>query len=202
MIVAHDMSTESNELGKANDLTREVIVPLELSDGARIPHYAHPTDAGMDVYAMEDIIIKPGETKIIPLGFKVALPVGTEMQVRDRSGLASKTRLRVANAPGTVDCSYRDTVGVIIENTSIDIGFISEKLGCTTAVEEPKIYPIDKDDPDFVKNANGSYIIKKGERFAQVVVTSVSTAKFVIVDDVSKIGQNRGGGYGHSGVRR
>ena len=56
----------------------------------------------MDIFALEDIEIKPGETKLIPIGIKVAIPIGYELQVRPKSGRALKTKLRVANTPGTI----------------------------------------------------------------------------------------------------
>ena len=79
-------------------------IPIELcSTDAKIPTYAHEGDAGMDVYSTIDCTLAPGESKIIPLGFKVAIPEGYELQVRPRSGLSARTHLRVANAPGTID---------------------------------------------------------------------------------------------------
>jgi len=58
---------------------------------ARIPDYAHPGDAGMDLYAVEEEIIGPGKTVLVRTGLKVALPVGYELQVRPRSGLSLKS---------------------------------------------------------------------------------------------------------------
>ena len=59
----------------------------KLSDTAKLPEYAHPTDAGADVFSSEDVSIAAGETKIIKTGRKIAIPVGYEIQVRPRSGL-------------------------------------------------------------------------------------------------------------------
>lgn len=81
------------------------IVPVAISychSDAKQPKYARAGDAGMDVYAVEDEIILPGETKLIPTGIKVAIPLGYELQVRPRSGQSVKTKLRVANSPGTI----------------------------------------------------------------------------------------------------
>ena len=88
----------------------------KLSDTAKFPEYAHPTDAGADVFSSEDVTIAAGETKIIKTGLKVA--VGYEIQVRPRSGLSAKTGIRVANAPGTIDSAYRGEVGIILHNTA------------------------------------------------------------------------------------
>lgn len=90
----------------------------KLSEDAVIPQYAHKTDAGADVYAIEDVTLKPHETQLIKTGISVAIPVGYEIQVRPRSGLSLKTGLRVANAPGTIDSDYRGEICVIMTNTA------------------------------------------------------------------------------------
>ena len=74
----------------------------KITEDAIIPTYAHPSDAGADIYANEDVTIKPGETTTIGTGIKVAIPDGYEIQLRPRSGLSLKTGLRIANAPGTI----------------------------------------------------------------------------------------------------
>ncbi|MBR9699515.1 dUTP diphosphatase [Candidatus Woesearchaeota archaeon] len=81
-----------------------------------LPSYAHEGDAGMDLYAAHDEILKPGEHKIIKTGIKIAVPVGYEAQVRPKSGLALKHGLSIVNTPGTVDSGYRGEVGVIVIN--------------------------------------------------------------------------------------
>ena len=96
---------------------RTVQIPIELChEDAKIPQYAHISDSGMDVYAVEDVTIHPGETVLVRTGIKVALPPGYEIQVRPKSGRALKTKLRVANTPGTIDQGYRDEIKVIIDN--------------------------------------------------------------------------------------
>ena len=94
---------------------KNVSVAIELCDpNAKIPQYAHISDSGVDVYALDDITVKPGETVLVPTGIKVALPAGYELQVRPKSGRCLKTKLRVANTPGTIDQGYRDEIKVII----------------------------------------------------------------------------------------
>ena len=83
-----------------------VLIEL-LNENVKMPQYANIGDSGMDVYAQDEYTILPGETKLIPLGFKMVIPQGYEIQVRPRSGNSLKTKMRVANAPGTVDASYR-----------------------------------------------------------------------------------------------
>ena len=74
--------------------------------------------AGMDVCAacQEDVTIDPGEIKLLPCGFYMAVPVGYEAQVRPRSGLAMRHGLIVPNSPGTIDADYRGEVCVILGN--------------------------------------------------------------------------------------
>ena len=86
---------------------------------AKIPTYAHDTDAGADVYAPDDVVIAPGARgQKVDTGFKMAMAPGWYMAVCPRSGLSYKTTMRIANTPGTIDCDYRDNVGILIDNLS------------------------------------------------------------------------------------
>lgn len=84
---------------------------------AQIPSYNHEGDSGFDLCCVEPITIPPGETIVADTGLIFELPIGTELQVRPRSGLSLKTGLRVANSPGTIDSGYRGSVGIILHNT-------------------------------------------------------------------------------------
>jgi len=83
---------------------------------ARLPEYAHPGDAGMDVRSVETVVIAPGARALVRTGLVMALPPGYEAQVRSRSGLALKHGVAVLNSPGTIDAGYRGEVGVILVN--------------------------------------------------------------------------------------
>jgi dUTP pyrophosphatase len=74
--------------------------------------------AGMDVCAavQEDVVLAPGDIRLIPTGLYMAVPPGYEVQVRPRSGLALKHGLVVVNSPGTIDADYRGEVGIIVGN--------------------------------------------------------------------------------------
>lgn len=106
-----------------NDNPREKIkVKIEkLDPNATIPTYAHPTDAGADVYALENVTIEPHSTQLVRTGLKMAIPKGYEVQVRPRSGTSLKTNMRIANAPGTIDSGYRNEVGIIVTNIGDEI---------------------------------------------------------------------------------
>lgn len=86
------------------------------------PAYATEKSAGMDLKANIDtpIVLGPLERAMVPTGLYIALPDGTEAQVRPRSGLAAKHGISVLNAPGTVDADYRGEVKVILVNLSND----------------------------------------------------------------------------------
>lgn len=88
----------------------------KLHPNAIIPAYAHPGDAGMDLCAIAETTILPGESQLIPTGISIELPTATEAQVRPRSGLALKHQITVLNTPGTIDEGYRGEVGVILIN--------------------------------------------------------------------------------------
>ena len=165
---------------------RNILIPIEFCHpDAKMPTYAHLTDSGLDVYALEDITIAPGETKLIPTGIKVALPLGYEIQVRPKSGRCLKTKLRVANTPGTVDAGYRDEIGVIIDN--IEPFIKSAKID-----ENGRLYNVE---------FGSSYTIGKGEKFAQLVLCEVPKAIFYKVETVAGIGEDRQGGFGSTGVK-
>ena len=83
---------------------------------AKLPEYAHPGDAGLDLFSVEETVIQPGESKLIGTGIMIELPENTEAQIRPRSGLALKNQITVLNSPGTIDHGYRGQVGVILIN--------------------------------------------------------------------------------------
>lgn len=163
----------------------EVFVEICRPD-AILPRYAHDGDSGMDVYAAGEMIIRPGETVIVPLGIKMAVPKGYEIQARPRSGLSMNTPLRLSNSPGTIDSGYRNEIGIIITNTS-------EKR--TDGLEE-EICTLDSKG-----NKKGIYSVRKGDRIAQLVLQAVPYMSLTVVDSVKDIGFNRNGGFGSTGTR-
>ena len=88
----------------------------KLTPDAVLPSYAHPGDAGMDLTSIEEVELPPGEIRLVKTGLAMALPTGTEAQVRPRSGLAAKHGVTVANTPGTIDEGYRGEICVILVN--------------------------------------------------------------------------------------
>ena len=85
-----------------------------------VPAYATAQSAGMDLKAdiAEPVVLAPLQRAMIPTGLSIALPDGSEAQVRPRSGLAAKYGVTVLNSPGTIDADYRGEIKVILVNLS------------------------------------------------------------------------------------
>ncbi len=130
-----------------------------------LPHYATEGSAGMDVRATveTEILIRAGEVKLVPTNLKVEIPVGYEIQVRPRSGLALKNGIGLLNSPGTIDSDYRGEVGIIMSNFS-----------------------------------KTDFVVKRGDRIAQLVLTQYTVADIIEVDALSD-SQRGEGGFGHTG---
>ncbi len=93
-------------------------VQLKMLDpGLEAPSYAHPGDAGADLRAREDVVLQPGERKLVPTGVAISLPYGFVALIHPRSGLATKHGLTIVNSPGTVDAGYRGEISVTLLNT-------------------------------------------------------------------------------------
>ncbi len=175
-----------NAICDADGVEKSVlIVPIELChEDAKLPEYAHVTDAGLDIYAIEDAEIKPGETKLIKTGIKVAIPKGYELQVRPKSGRCLKSKMRIANAPGTIDAGYREEIGIIIDNI------------------EPFIKSATVDENGCLHNVlyGSTYYISKGEKIAQLVLAKVPKVTWLETKSVGEIkNDGRNGGFGSTG---
>lgn len=85
-----------------------------------VPEYVTSGSAGMDIRAAitEGIVLRPGQIELVPTNISVEIPVGYEIQVRPRSGLAVKHGIGVLNSPGTIDSDYRGEIKIILINLS------------------------------------------------------------------------------------
>lgn len=164
---------------------------IELLDENNLPFYAHPGDAGMDIRAAKDIILMPRQIVVVPTGIKIAVNENVVIDVRPRSGLSLKTPLRVANTPGTIDSKYRDEIGVIIQNISLPFKYEDGKL-----IDNEDVF-----DLNVKEYKEGIYKINKGDKIAQLVFSEFLEAELEKIDDIKKIEGDRGGGYGHSGIK-
>jgi dUTP pyrophosphatase len=205
----------------------KIKVFIKVEDGGRVPCYASENAAGCDLYATEDMELLPGQTKIMPLNFSMAIDEDIEAQIRPRSGLSLKTELRIPNGPGTVDSDYRDTVGVILQNTFNianlpwmiaqkpqilddltenyrDISLMEYMSEKNINVPNDAVFLHTMKQRIYVdKNGNpyGTVYIKKGERIAQMVFCQYRRAEFINHPNPREIGTDRGGGFGHTGGR-
>lgn len=105
-----------------NDTT--IMVHIQrLHENAILPVYKSDNAAGFDLAAVTHVDLKPGETRLVPLGWAFEVPEGYELQIRPRSGISLNTPLRVVL--GTVDSDYRGEVSVIVHNTGVNTESVS-----------------------------------------------------------------------------
>ncbi|MEW6723684.1 MAG: dUTP diphosphatase [Bacillota bacterium] len=114
---------------------------LPHGEGLPLPDYMTPGAAGMDVAAAvtEPVVLAPGEIRLIPAGFRVAVPPGFELQVRPRSGLALRHGLIIPNSPGTIDSDYRGEVAIIMLNAGQEPYTVARGLRLAQLVLAPVI---------------------------------------------------------------
>ena len=100
-------------------LTREktITVPIKrLDPTVELPRYAYAGDAGLDLRASEDVVLKPFERRLISTGLAIAIPDGYAGFIQPRSGLALKQGLSMANTPGLIDAHYRGELKICAIN--------------------------------------------------------------------------------------
>ena len=95
-----------------------VLIKCKIQDGVTLPKYKNSGSAGADICAFikEPIVLKKGERFAVPTGLSFEIPVGYEVQIRPRSGLALNYGVTLLNAPGTIDSDYRGEIKVILIN--------------------------------------------------------------------------------------
>ena len=135
-----------------------------------LPSYETAGAAGADIRAnftadLRDagVVLLPMQRAIVTTGFRVEIPLGFEMQIRPRSGLAVKYGISLPNTPGTIDSDYRGPLGVALINLGAE-----------------------------------AYVIRHGDRIAQMIVAPVVQARFEVVDRLSDTARGEGG-FGSTG---
>lgn len=135
-----------------------------------LPAYETAGSAGADIRAnlMADMreagmVLQPMQRAIVPTGVRVEIPLGFEMQIRPRSGLAVKHGISLPNTPGTIDSDYRGPLGVALINLGSE-----------------------------------AYLIRHGDRIAQMIVAPVVQARFEVADTLSDTARGAGG-FGSTG---
>jgi dUTP pyrophosphatase len=207
-IAAKVIERHNDALRNLNDGgdTMKVNVKIKrLHPDAVIPRYAHEFDAGFDLVAVEDVVIEPGETKLVRTGLAISLPPGYELQVRPRSGISLRTKLRVVL--GTVDSGYRGEIGVIVDNIADKyVKFHANEYGVyeITDTARGNVFDVSGSPVEsisFGKYPHNTYIIRKGDRIAQAVIKPVEQARFVEVDELDETERGTGG-FGSTGVKQ
>ena len=91
---------------------------LSGNEDIKLPEKMSRLASGYDLYAAveEEVVLQPGERKLIPTGYAIAMPEGLEAQIRPRSGLALKHGITCLNTPGTIDADYRGEIKVLLIN--------------------------------------------------------------------------------------
>ena len=187
-------TTFTNTMEQSNAVSHRIItIPIELCrEGAKLPAYATNGSAAMDIYSPEEVIIAPGECKIIPTGIKVNIPIGYALLIQPRSGMSRKTKLRIANTPGLIDSDYHEEIGVIVENIDPplkDVEFEWSK-GAQLMGGEPTIGNL----------YGSSFTIGKGERFAQMRLVEVPVINWLPVKSIGTFDNDHGAGFGGTGT--
>ena len=152
-------------------------IPVKrLTESAIVPTKAHSTDAGFDLYADEDVLIMPGETKLVKTGIAFATPKGYAGLIWDRSGMGSKGIHRFA---GVIDANYRGEVGVVLNNSRPNVVWSQDQIQLEKAFDN-------------------TYKVTKGDRIAQIIFQQVPEFTLVEVDNLDDT--DRGSkGWGSSG---
>lgn len=152
-------------------------IDVKVEENGRLPSKAHFSDAGMDLYATQDITIYPGQVQKHPLNIRLKLPEGTWAEITSKSGLGSKGLLVYA---GVIDQSYRGIPHVVMSNINLIESIDSDG------------FPLMRTEP---------IIIKKGDKVAQLIMNPYSPHFFL--NEVQELDMNtsRGeGGFGSTGA--
>jgi dUTP pyrophosphatase len=200
-------------------------VYIKLINEGRLPEYKSEFAAGCDLYATKDLILRPGDTTIMPLGFILSMDSDIEAQIRPRSGLSLKTFLRLPNSIGTIDSDYKDEVGILLTN-EYNIGNLPYEIASDVSLLQ-KLHNeyseitlreyLQKNSKEFSfvltlnsilnqmiyvdkkGNPYGTIYLEKGERIGQMVFSEYKKATFIPHESPETLGHNRGGGFGSTG---
>jgi dUTP pyrophosphatase len=140
--------------------TKLEIMRLPHAAGLPLPAYQSAGAAGLDLMAAvpEDtpVTLAPGQRTNVPTGISIALPPGTEGQVRPRSGLAARHGVTVLNSPGTVDSDYRGEIQVILVNLGLESFSITRGLRIAQLVIAPVLHAQISEQKKLTKTARGA----------------------------------------------
>ncbi|KDP13647.1 dUTP pyrophosphatase [Staphylococcus chromogenes] len=161
-----------------------------LSENATLPTRNHSTDAGFDIYAAETILLEPQEKALIATDIAVNIPKGYVGLLTSRSGVSSKTHLVIET--GKIDAGFHGNMKINIKNDHEDNG------AETIFKRDLKDKIIIEDERHLYKQ--GTYVINKGERLAQLVIVPIWTPTLQEVDEFSEVSERGEKGFGSSGI--
>jgi dUTP pyrophosphatase len=133
------------------------VLRLPGAKGIRLPSPRTAGAAGFDVAAavVEPVVLAPGGRATVPTGFALALPEGTEAQIRPRSGLAADHGVTILNAPGTIDADYRGEVKVVLVNLGTAPYTVTRGMRIAQLVVAPVLRVVLREVPYLEETARG-----------------------------------------------
>ncbi|MDT0715387.1 dUTP pyrophosphatase [Staphylococcus chromogenes] len=161
-----------------------------LSENATLPTRNHSTDAGFDIYAAETITLEPQEKALISTDVAVNIPKGYVGLLTSRSGVSSKTHLVIET--GKIDAGFQGHMQINIKNDHED------NKGETIFKRDLKDKIIIEDERHLYKQ--GTYVINKGERLAQLVIVPIVTPELQQVEEFTSESARGEKGFGSSGI--
>lgn len=201
----------------------EQVIVEKCNDAAIIPVYKTYGDSGMDIFAIRNDIIFPGENKKIPTGLKFGIPTHPnhdigyrwEMQARPRSGVSLRTFVRISNSPGTIDNFYMDEVEILVSNMNhAKQKIVMEKdkpklkdkfVKWVYDLEGEQVYLKDIGYDDLGEVPYGTYFIGRGQRYAQIVFNEVIRPMNIKEDKLDNHfnidDRHRGSKFGGTGLK-
>lgn len=163
-----------------------------LSDNATVPTRAYGVSAGLDIYAAETVVIEPQEKILLATDIAVDIPEGYVGLLTSRSGVSSKTHLVVET--GKIDAGYNGHVKVNIKNDSVVL--IPNGLATNNIKDIKGEMMTTEQKADF---CIGSYVIEKGDKIAQLVITPIVTPEVNVVEEFESESIRGTNGFGSSG---
>jgi len=156
--------------------------------GVKLPKYATENSSCFDLYSIEDAVIKPSEVAVIGTGLIFEPPEGYGVMIYPRSGISSKTPLRLANSVGVIDNDYRGEVKILFENSKPK----DVKLRVV-----PSYMTVDgevvNNDYKYGFLPEGTIVVKRGDRIAQAMLIKIEQVQLTQVKKLSDTKRGEGG---------
>ena|SRR5699024_2008473 len=173
----------------------------QLSPNAKLPTRAHSTDAGLDIYAAETIVLRPQGQHILKTGIAVNIPAGYVGFLTSRSGVSSRTKLVIET--GKIDAGYNGELGINIKNDDAFLDTESQlnnrelSKGFAPLMYDVKGEKIENGNP-FQHDIGKVYKIEQGDKIAQLVIVPIVTPQLEIVDQFDTQSERGDKGFGSS----